>query len=189
MLLQLHRAIDSRTREIASSHRNWPCHKGCDTCCRHLAEPPRLTRVEWDSLEEGLKRLPLDQQQEIAARIRANETAICPFLDPAAGACRVYDYRPIACRTYGFYVERDRGLYCKQIEAKVEAGEMSDIVWGNVAGVDAALAELGEKIGLIEWFNDSPGSPLRPLPTRPSDSPDPCDAPSAFPTAPPSAPH
>jgi Fe-S-cluster containining protein len=177
MLLQLHHEIDSRTREIASSHGNWPCHKGCDACCRRLAEPPRLTRAEWDLLEEGLKRLPADQRREIAARIGRNETTICPFLDREAGACLVYEYRPTACRTYGFYVERDRGLYCQQIEAKVEAGEMPDVVWGNVAGVDATLAELGEKIGLIEWFNDWLESSLPLLPTPPSDSPDPCDEP------------
>lgn len=177
MLVALHREIEERTGEIAASHGNWPCRKGCDACCRRLAELPRLTRAEWELLEKGLSLLPLDIQHEIAANIQNTlHPNVCPFLDREAGSCRVYHHRPIACRTYGFYVERDRGLYCTMIEAKVVAGEMADVIWGNIAPVDTRLAVLGDKIGLLEWFNDSPLSPLRLLPTRPSESPDPCGA-------------
>jgi uncharacterized protein len=183
MLVELHREIDSRTREIASSQADWPCRRGCDTCCRRLAELPQLTRAEWDLLADGLARLLLHQQSEIRDRIRELNPAatrhICPFLDRQAGSCLVYDYRPVACRTYGFYVERDRGIYCRQIEQRVNAGEFADVVWGNIAGVEMRLGKLGVKIGLLEWFNDSPEWSPRPLPTPPSTSPDPCDVPSA----------
>ena len=194
MLVALQRDIDSRTRQVAASHGDWPCRKGCDTCCRHLAELPRLTRAEWTLLEEGLAELPADVRQEIASRIQALQQSripgtVCPFLDRTTGSCRVYDYRPIACRTYGFYVERDLGLYCGQIEARVNSGEMTDVVWGNAAGIEARLAEFGAKIGLLEWFSDSPESSLPLLPTRSSALPDPCGAPSAAPTSPPSARH
>jgi Fe-S-cluster containining protein len=192
MLVTLHREIDSRTREIATSHGDWPCRKGCDACCRRLAELPRLIRPEWELLEEGLARLPAETQQEIAARIGALLQAkgtICPFLDRAAGSCLVYEHRPAACRTYGFYVERDRGLYCGQIEAQVDSGAMAEVVWGNAAGVEARLDEFGKKIGLLDWFSDSPEWSLRLLPTRPSKFPDPCGARPIAPTAPPSAQH
>src|SRR5579859_1467136 len=111
MLLALHRETDLRTGEIASSHGDWPCRKGCDSCCRRLAELPRLTRSEWEVLEEGLAELPAEIQRDIAVNLRAMEEndavpRICPFLDRDAGSCRVYAHRPIACRTYGFYVER-----------------------------------------------------------------------------------
>ena len=189
MLVTLHREIDSRTREIAASHPDWPCRKGCDTCCRRLAELPRLTRAEWDLVEEGLAALPDDARRKIALRIRRNPGTVCPFLDRDAGSCLIYAYRPVACRTYGFYVERDQGLYCGQIEARVNSGGMADVVWGNVAGVEAKVAEYGEKIGLLEWFNDSPESSLQPLPIPPSTSPDPCDGPPTVQTDPPSARH
>jgi len=181
MLVKLLREIDARASEITSSHADWPCRRGCDTCCRRLAELPRLTRAEWDWLDQGLACLPRDLQVRIGDRIRALKPAgephaVCPFLDLEAGSCLVYDYRPAACRTYGFYIERDRGLYCGQIEERVDSGEFAGVVWGNVAGVEARLKGLGERIGLIEWFNDSPEWPLRLLPTRPSTSADPCGA-------------
>ena len=180
MLLQLHREVDSRASKIASSQIHWPCRRGCNTCCRRLAELPRLARAEWDLLEEGLARLPGPLQVQIGERIHAlrpgERPTVCPFLDREAGSCLVYEYRPVACRTYGFYVERDRGLYCGQIEERVNSGEFAGVVWGNVAGVEARVEGLGERIGLPEWFSDSPEWPLRPLPTPPSTSADPCGA-------------
>ncbi len=44
---------------------------------------------------------------------------------------RFYAQRPVACRTYGFYVQRELGLYCGDIEARVAGGELADVVWGN----------------------------------------------------------
>ncbi len=189
MLVELHREIDSRTQEIAASHGDWPCRKGCDTCCRRLAELPRLTRGEWELVEAGLDRLDHEVLRQVVARIRQGQTPVCPFLDREAGSCLIYDHRPVACRTYGFYVERDLGLYCSEIERRVNSGEMADVVWGNVASIEAKLgARHGEKIGLLDWFSDSPRWSPEPLPTPPSAPPDPCAAPQPFRTAPPSAP-
>jgi Fe-S-cluster containining protein len=192
MLVELHREIDTRTREIAASQTAWPCRRGCDTCCRRLAELPRLPRAEWSLVEDGLARLPRPLQLEIAGRIReiksSGEQRVCPFLDRDAGSCLIYEHRPVACRTYGFYVERERGLYCGKIEARVEAGEFSDVVWGNAAAIEARLEACGEKIPLLAWFNDSPESSPRLLPTPPSASPDPCGAPSPSRSARPSVP-
>lgn len=181
MLLELHREIDSRTREIAAYQTNWPCRRGCDACCRCLADLPRLTRAEWNLVEEGLTRLPQHLQLAIRARIRelnpSAEHHICPFLDRETGTCLIYNHRPVACRTYGFYVERDRGLYCAQIEECVSSGKFAEVVWGNVAGIEARLETYGEKIGIDAWFNDSPQWSPPPLPIPPSASPDPCGAP------------
>ena len=138
---------------------------------------PRLTRAEWELLQRGLATLPSAIQREIATRIEESaKCTICPFLDRDAGRCLVYDYRPVACRTYGFYVEREGGLYCGMIEARVDSGEMADVVWGNVARVDAQLAEYGERIALLDWFNDSLRWFPERLPTPPSTTPGPCDA-------------
>ena len=77
---------------------------------------------------------------------------VCPLLDPASGACPVYAARPVACRTYGFYVQRELGLYCHDIESRVADGALADVVWGNQDAVDRELAGLGETRSLIEWF-------------------------------------
>jgi hypothetical protein len=60
----------------------------------------------------------------------------------------------VACRTYGFYAQRDKGLYCKDIETRVADGALDDVVWGNHDAVDRQLAGLGESRGLTEWFGE-----------------------------------
>ena len=77
---------------------------------------------------------------------------VCPLLDPVSGACPVYAARPVACRTYGFYVQRELGLYCREIESRVADGALSAVVWGNHDAIDRRLACLGEVRALDEWF-------------------------------------
>lgn len=156
-LTLLHAEIDSRVRHIRENAPDWPCAKGCDGCCHRLAEIPELTRAEWECLQQGLAALPPDRQERIARRIEALATdaarpVVCPILDLETGACPIYAHRPVACRTYGFYVQRDRGLYCGEIEARVAAGALNDVVWGNHDGVDARLQKWGEKRRLTDWF-------------------------------------
>lgn len=156
-LTQLHADIEARARSIRDSHRDWRCRLGCDGCCRRLAEIPRLTEAEWDCLREELAELPPEQFREIGQNIAAlaehpSRPIVCPLLDRSAGACQVYDHRPVACRTYGFYVQRDQGLYCKDIEAQVTAGEWAEVVWGNHDAIDRRLSGLGETRELTEWF-------------------------------------
>jgi Fe-S-cluster containining protein len=74
------------------------------------------------------------------------------MLEESTGACRVYVHRPVACRTYGFYVERDQGLYCSDIEARVADGGWADVVWGNQANIERRLGDLGDTRDLTEWF-------------------------------------
>lgn len=64
----------------------------------------------------------------------------------------MYVYRPIACRTYGFYVDRDKGLYCPTIEAQVDAGQLEHVVWGNAESIDQRLHAGGEPRDLLSWF-------------------------------------
>ena len=76
----------------------------------------------------------------------------CPLLDLATGSCPVYAQRPVACRTYGFYVQRDLGLYCRDIESRVADGALADVVWGNHDAIDQRLAGLGESRALTDWL-------------------------------------
>ena len=82
---------------------------------------------------------------------------VCPMLERESGACPVYAHRPVACRSYGFYVQRDKGLYCAEIEASVAQGELADVVWGNHDAIDRGLMATGESRSLIEWFGEWPG--------------------------------
>jgi Fe-S-cluster containining protein len=145
--------IHARAAAIAASAPPWPCRKGCDRCCRRLAAVPRLTTPEWELLQEGLARLAPALRAQIGARIRSlgsEPPVVCPFLDQAGGACLVYECRPVACRTYGFYVARDGGLYCREILARAGGGECEGVVWGNAAAVERTLDELGPRVDLRE---------------------------------------
>lgn len=156
-LTQLHADIDARVQTIREDRPDWLCGKGCDSCCRRLADIPQLTVAEWDLLREGLAALPPEQLQEIRINMAAlsgqqSRPITCPLLDLATGSCPVYAQRPVACRTYGFYVQRDLGLYCHDIESRVAEGALADVVWGNHDAIDHRLAGLGESRALTDWF-------------------------------------
>lgn len=156
-LLRLHADIDARVGAIRESHPDWQCARGCATCCRHLADVPQLTAAEWALLKQGLTALPPQRLQQIRRKVAqlagtATRPVVCPMLDEMEGACPVYAQRPVACRSYGFYVQRELGLYCGDIEARVAAGELADVIWGNHDAVDHTLATLGEALPLTEWF-------------------------------------
>lgn len=79
--------------------------------------------------------------------------------------CRIYEARPIACRTYGFYADRDGVLGCEKI-AKI-ADEDRDVLWGNHEAVMRALTEIapGPTKSLLEWLA---GSECLPRATPPA---------------------
>lgn len=154
----LQQQIQLRAGSIVDGHSGeWPCRKGCGYCCSKLASIPLLTRAEWEQLESGLAGLPADTRAQIEERILAlrDGPIICPFLDRDSQSCLVYEHRPIACRTYGFYVERDKGLYCGDILAMVESGATENLVWGNAARVEEVLDRMGERRDLKTWFSTS----------------------------------
>jgi Fe-S-cluster containining protein len=156
-LTELHDDIDERVSAIRLENPDWLCRMGCDGCCHRLAQIPELTLAEWTLFREGFATLSDEKQQEIRQNIatlssQSPRSIVCPMLDKAAGACLIYAYRPVACRTYGFYVERDKGLYCHDIELRVEQGELNNVVWGNHDTVNRHLDKLGDKRNLVEWF-------------------------------------
>ena len=162
-LAPLHAEIDARVAAIRHPRPDWPCAKGCDNCCRQLAALPQLTADEWALLKTGLAALPAQQQAVIHERLRRlgeNPPApvTCPLLDPASGACPVYAHRPIACRTYGFYVQRNKGLYCREIETQVADGKLWDVVWGNHEAIDRQLVRPAPRRALNAWLELSAAS-------------------------------
>lgn len=158
-LTELHANIDARVLSIRENNADWLCGKGCDSCCKRLAEVPQLTAAEWNLLREGLAGLTADRLQTISREIAAvadstTRPVICPLLDHATGACPVYLHRPVACRSYGFYMQRDLGLFCRDIEKQVADGALPDVVWGNHDAIDRRLTGLGESRPLTAWFSD-----------------------------------
>lgn len=147
-----------RCGAITLAHDDWPCRAGCDDCCRSLASVPELTAIEWEMLSAALERLAESEQQSIAAAMTerrgrgATRPIACPLLDDARGTCRVYDARPVACRTYGFYADRDGVLGCARIEARARFPEGADVVWGNHAAALARVADLGDARSLLDWY-------------------------------------
>ena len=156
-LSQLHTDIDARVQIISTQHTDWLCRKGCDACCRRLADIPRLTAAEWQLLQQGLTLLPEQQRSDIGKRIatlteQPSRPLTCPMLEQTQGTCIIYAHRPIACRTYGFYRQRDKGLYCQDIETRIAAGDWDNVIWGNQTVIDRQLNALGDSRDLTEWF-------------------------------------
>lgn len=156
-LLVLHGEIALRAGATVAAQPEFPCRKGCDHCCRHLASLPVLTQPEWEWLREGIDALPAGVRAGVLERLAAlgpqpARPVCCPLLDAEAGACLVYEHRPVACRTYGFYVERDNGLYCETILSAAQRGEFDHVVWGNHAAVEERLAGMGPPRPLRDWM-------------------------------------
>jgi Fe-S-cluster containining protein len=152
ILQELREAADARAGAITARYPDWPCRKGCDHCCRSLARMPDISEIEWREVEAGLALLPAAARAEIDARMGA-VSRTCAFLDPLQGDCLIYEHRPIACRTYGFYVdERGIGLHCGMIEAS----QYPEAVWGNHSAVDARLEELGPTKSTVQWSSTPP---------------------------------
>jgi Fe-S-cluster containining protein len=151
----LHEQVDARVRALTSAHPGWPCARGCDACCRRLARVPELAKCEWELLEPAVRALPSPEREsclERAAALRDDGPVQCPLLDPDAGVCLVYAARPLACRSYGFYVERDHDAWCERVAAHV-AHERERLVFGNHAALDRELQQIdGEPRSLKTWL-------------------------------------
>jgi uncharacterized protein len=158
-LNQIHTEIEARVDSIRAQNPDWLCRRGCSGCCHRLAEMPQLSAAEWALLQEGLATLSPELLETIRHNmamlaIQKARPLVCPFLDQAIGSCLVYAFRPIACRTYGFYVQRDQGLYCKDIEALETNGALNHVVWGNQDAIDHQLNDTGEMRDLTTWFSE-----------------------------------
>ncbi|HEY9852050.1 MAG TPA: YkgJ family cysteine cluster protein [Leptolyngbyaceae cyanobacterium] len=146
-LLDLEQRIEVRVQDIRASREWWPCRRGCDRCCRQLAQPPELSLQEWTRIDKAVAALPATIRTEIKQKIEqllveiakntVNSPVVCPYLDENEGACRIYDARPIACRTYGFFVARDGNDYCQIIENELSfrTDTATDIIWGNAESI------------------------------------------------------
>lgn len=149
--------VERRARATHEAHPWWPCAEGCSQCCRSLPHLPEISEPEWRRLHAAIDALAADVRALVGERIRGAEGAprpvTCPLLERTRGVCLVYEARPIACRTYGFYADREAGLCCDKVTDAVAAheGEGEPMVWGNGDAIERDLATLGEKRSLAVW--------------------------------------
>jgi Fe-S-cluster containining protein len=155
-LYQIDAAIDARASQIVTHHEGWPCRRGCADCCRSLAAVPTISAVEWQRMRAAYRQLPDAVRERVHAALASlddtKRPVVCPFLDPDNGACLIYDARPIRCRSYGFYAEREGVLGCQRIEAIAYSG--AAVVWGNHAALDFELSRLTETKSLVLFVRD-----------------------------------
>jgi Fe-S-cluster containining protein len=97
------------------------CRPGCTQCC---IGPFAITPLDAARLREGLDAIETDRARRVRERARvsvarlergypgdtlarvlmeddAGDSEPCPALDPETGACDLYPWRPITCRTFG----------------------------------------------------------------------------------------
>jgi len=81
------------------------CKKGCDSCCRFL----NLFPVEAFALSAAFVQMDTSIREHVRAALKKN-TMACPLL--INHQCRLYEARPIICRTHGFplYFEKNGAL-------------------------------------------------------------------------------
>jgi Fe-S-cluster containining protein len=117
---------------------------------------PLITREEWQEIAAQLERLEPITAAAIRERIRKSQSAsrpiVCPMLDERSGTCLIYEARPIACRAYGFYVERESVLGCHRI--KLIADESPGVIWGNSVALEDKLKPLGPAAELYHWLDN-----------------------------------
>jgi uncharacterized protein len=158
--------IDERVEGRARATREafggrWPCARGCDHCCRSLPHLPEVTEPEWTRIADGIDALPEQVRLGVLRRVHEEEgregprrNVVCPMLDEVEGACLVYEARPVACRTYGFYTERDASLACSIVMSAVADHEARDeaMMWGNGEAIAQDLAAFGERASIATWL-------------------------------------
>ncbi len=153
----LQQRVDERAEAMDASHGPWPCRAGCDACCRTLAVIPRVCEAEFEALAEAVEALPASVQGEIRSRLESlrpgeDGRLVCPLLDLDRGYCRVYEARPIACRTYGFYAGREGDYWCERVTAHL-GDRRETLLAGNQIAMDARCdAELGLAEDIVTRF-------------------------------------
>ncbi len=164
-LLSLNQRVEARAQAIREGQDWWPCKRGCDYCCRHLAHLPELSAPEWERVDAAIAQLPSSERAIVEQQIHtllqhiaehpSSAPIVCPYLNEAEGACRIYDSRPIACRTYGFFVARDHHQYCQQIETEISNRGEDTIVWGNASAIHHELKQVcGIPISFEQHYGD-----------------------------------
>ncbi len=116
-----------------------------------------MTEEEWVLLREGIEALENTVKKSVYAAIddMTDETRVCPMLEQARGACRVYAHRPASCRSYGFYLLGGDGLWCEKIEALHDQEMPPGLIYGHQIALERSLERaFGPKRTLTQWAKE-----------------------------------
>lgn len=116
LLAEVDKGLQEAVRRAGASLR---CGRGCFSCC---LGPFPISQLDALRLRDGLNALEETDPQEAARILARAEECVqrlpaqpagdwlfgrewqmlpCPALDLDSGACLLYEFRPLACRTYG----------------------------------------------------------------------------------------
>ena len=143
--------VDGMVHRIRRKYRvHIACHKGCACGCRNLSILP----IEALSLSGALQDLP---RLAIAA-IRKRAAAVCIWECPllSNGACSLYAFRPLICRTHGYpllthYQGRASIGYCRHNFKKmpsIPADAVIDLekINGRLRAINASVLREPERL-------------------------------------------
>ncbi|MFQ3621493.1 MAG: YkgJ family cysteine cluster protein [Spirochaetales bacterium] len=161
--------VDSHCSHLGNLHKSYlSCRRGCCECCTEISvlaiEAYSILRgVEGELLPEAGKEAGTEENYDIPS-------GNCVFLD-TEGACRIYPFRPLICRTHGlpllYSIEEysDQGKLSPSKEPQwqlfycdLNFQGITEDQWEQVFSVEAVLSmeELNEKlIRLNEKFRGS----------------------------------
>lgn len=94
-LPELHAKVDGFFARVQARHGDdMQCDSGCSDCCHVRLS---ITGVEASAIREHVMTLPEHRRRALA---EVGPEDRCAALDPA-GRCKIYEARPIVCRSHG----------------------------------------------------------------------------------------
>jgi len=108
--------VDAFFARVAARHADeLVCAAGCDGCCQVRLT---ITAIEADAIVAWAATRPADERRAIAEAAGAADPTVarCAALD-GDGRCRVYDARPLVCRSHGLAIRLRDGRSLPVIES------------------------------------------------------------------------
>jgi hypothetical protein len=148
-------------RVMARHGAEMQCAAGCSACCHQRLT---VTAVEAAAIEAWAARRAPEERAAIAAAAAAAGEDVCSALDED-GRCRIYDARPLVCRSHGVPVrlKRERSL------PVIQSCELNFVARGPAAAdADCVLDQelVSTMLGLIDREYVAHGPSTRPAAPR-----------------------
>ena len=175
----LDRADAHFAKVLAEQPAAMQCRQGCTGCCHGLFE---IGTADVSMIQEAMRILDEPARERLKSRARAifestlhptlrdcspeekeafferADEIPCPALDDA-GACSIYEYRPIVCRTFGLPLREGRkylGQECELnfigVKKAVKESVAWDLEWEDVLGPEDEFT-IPEAIILATMFD------------------------------------
>ena len=99
--------VDREFAEIQTRNQGrMQCRSGCSDCCRARLS---VAHVEEAFMSRRLASLPDELRRDLAEAAETPGREMCPALDDE-GRCRIYEHRPLICRSFGVPLRHRRPL-------------------------------------------------------------------------------